>query len=174
MFTIKRTVLALALCVATVSVVYAQARRQDSTSTDAKLENLFPGTALAQKQEQAAVPDTNTAAAVIGPPVKCGATGWRDGGTAYLIIKMLNPTKGTVDITGLNTDGIPWGNNRTNRLWKYKNGVLDYAYKERYRIHLLVGERDLTGSFFDFSAPLASLPKITYNCDGPINRVIVR
>lgn len=172
MFTIKRTVLALALCVATVSVVYAQARRQDSTSTDAKLENLFPGTALAQKQEQAAVPDTNTAAAVIGPPVNCMARGyWSSSGDARLVLKSLNQTTGEAQIEGYDSNGISWARD-SNRWWKFKNGILHYR-TTRVRYRLVVGERALTGSYSDYNAPPLSRNKIVYQCDGPTRRVII-
>ncbi|MBY0293948.1 hypothetical protein K2Q08_01290 [Patescibacteria group bacterium] len=110
----------------------------------------------------------------LGPPVKCGAKGWRDGGTAYLIIEMLDPTKGTVKITGLSTDGRPWGGGSINRQWTYKDGVLDFVHQQRYRIHLVVGDRNLKGSFHDYNAPSASLSQIDYVCDGPLDRVTVR
>lgn len=118
--------------------------------------------------------ESASASSKVGPPVKCGAKGWRDGGTAYIIVNMLNPAKGTVDITGLSTDGRPWGGGHTNRLWTYKDGKLDYNYEQRYRIHLVVGERNLKGSFSDFNAPALSLPEVDYVCDGPLSRVTVR
>lgn len=111
---------------------------------------------------------------VLGPPVKCGAKGWRDGGTAYLIIWKLDSITGTVNISGLNTDGMPWGGGSINRQWTYKDGVLDFVHQQRYRIHLVVGETSLKGSFYDYSAPSASLPQIDYACDGPLDRVTVR
>lgn len=112
---------------------------------------------------------------VLGSPVKCAAKGWRDGGTAYLVIRMLNSTNGTVNILGINTDGMTWGGgDRVNRMWVYKDGVLDYAYGQRFRFHLVVGERNLKGSFYDYSAPAASLPEVDYACDGPLDRVTVK
>lgn len=173
MTNIKRALLALALCMAAVSVAHAQ---QASTPNDSKLDALFPGTSGAKQQlaagkDVAATPN----AGVVGKPVKCSSTGWVDGGTAHLIVKKLNPAAGTVDIAGVSTKGVPWGGtNRINSFWKFRDGVLDYQYYGQYKIHLVVGERNLTGSFFDSEAPKYNREHVDYVCDGPLERIIVR
>ena len=110
----------------------------------------------------------------IGPPVTCVARGyWTSTGDAHLVIHRLNQTTGAASIEGFDSNGIRWTSAATKR-WVFKDGVLEYNRDNKVRYRLVVKEMALTGSYSNAQVPQLSRDNITYQCDGPIDRVIVR
>jgi hypothetical protein len=105
-------------------------------------------------------------------PVSCSTMLWH-GETLTLVLKRLDATNGKVDI-GFEMLNRRSGDAETNARWTFKDGILDYLNPTRIQYHLVLGPTEMKGSYINWNAPRLSDPNLTFKCDGPVERVIVR
>ena len=110
-------------------------------------------------------------------PVNCEAKGYWSVGPMKLILRKLNAAAQTADLDAVNSQGMTrskaWFDAKGAQ-WSFKEGILEYNRPNAVRIHLTVGERSLKGSYTSYQAPLASRSEVVFNCDGPLEPIIVR